>query len=292
MGVLLADFGSQKLSAYLELAKPRITTLILLVAIAGFWLGSEGTPNWPRMLSAITGIGFLAAGIFALNQYMERDIDALMVRTGMRPLPTGRLKPSEALWFGIAMLVLAAASLTLLVNALCGVLALATAGSYLFLYTPLKRITPHCTLVGAFPGAMPPLMGWAAARGELSVEAWVLFAILFLWQFPHFHSIAWLYREDYGRAGIRMWPVIEPDGRVTMRQIAGFTSLLLPVSLLPAFLQLSGTAYLWGAAILGALFLYFGLRATVIRTNVQARQLLLASVLYLPVLFVLMVMDR
>jgi heme o synthase len=281
-----------KLLAYLELTKPRITVLLLLVAMAGFWLGSQGTLQWGRMLHTIVGVSLLASGIFALNQYLERDLDAVMRRTEDRPLPTGKLRPEEALWFGIVITVLGILYLARLVNLLSGLVALLTATSYLFLYTPLKRKTPHCTLIGAFPGATPPLVGWAAARGELGVEAWTLFAILFLWQFPHFHSIAWLYREDYARAGVFMWPVIEPEWKVTSRQILGFSALLLPVSLLPALLGVSGTIYFCGAAMLGGAFFYLGVRTVIEKSKWQAQRLLLASVLYLPVLLMLMVMDK
>ena len=226
----------ERLAAYFELTKPRITALIFLVAVAGFWLGSPGTPDGRRLLDTLVGIGLLAGGIFTLNQYLERDIDALMRRTWRRPLPAGRLRPAEALWFGIVLSVAGVLWLGFRVNAISGLIALATLVSYLFLYTPLKTRTPHCTLIGAFPGAVPPLLGWVAARGELTVEAWVLFAILFLWQFPHFHSIAWLYREDYARAGIRMLPVVEEDGKMTARQIVGFTFLLVIVSTVPSLL--------------------------------------------------------
>jgi protoheme IX farnesyltransferase len=171
-------------------------------------------------------------------------------------------------------------------------LALFTFSSYLFLYTPLKTRTPHCTFIGAFPGAMPPLLGWAAVRGELTPEAWTLFAILFFWQFPHFHSIAWLYREDYARADIRMWPVVEPEGRMTFWQIVGFAALLVPVSLLPAALGLSGMIYICGAVMLGAWLLYHSIQAAMRRSQRQAQRLLLASVVYLPVLLGLMVLDR
>ena len=188
--------------------------------------------------------------------------------------------------------MLAIVWLALAVNWLTGTLAAATAAGYLFLYTPLKTRTPHSTLAGAFPGAMPPLLGWAAVRGELSVEAWVLFAILFLWQFPHFHSIAWLYREDYGRAGVRMWPVVEPAGRIMGRQIVAFTVLLLPVSLLPWALGASGQAYVWAAGVLGLLFLYCAVRMALLRSTWQAQRLLLASVVYLPVLLMVMVLDK
>jgi protoheme IX farnesyltransferase len=281
----------QKLPAYMELAKPRITVLILLVATAGFWLGSTGAPDGRRLFDSVIGISLLAAGIFALNQYMERNLDAVMRRTEARPLPAGRLTPGEALWFGIVTSVLAIVALAV-VNPLSGMLALITFSTYLFLYTPLKKKTPHCTLIGAFPGAMPPLLGWAAVRGELSPEAWTLFAILFFWQFPHFHSIAWLYREDYARAGIRMWPVVEPEGKTTFSQIVVFASLLVPVSLLPAVLGLSGLFYISGAVILGAWLLYCSIRAGARKSQREAQRLLLASVLYLPMLLGLMVLDK
>ena len=182
--------------------------------------------------------------------------------------------------------------LALRVNLLSGLLAFLTLASYLFLYTPLKTRTPHCTLIGAFPGAVPPLLGWAAARGELTIEAWILFAILFLWQFPHFHSIAWLYREDYARAGIRMLPVVETEGKMTGRQIVGFTFLLVLVSAVPSLLSLTGPIYLFGALIASALFFYLGIRTARVQSKWQARRLLLASVFYLPILFSLMVLDK
>ena len=281
-----------KVSAYAELTKPRITMLILLVAVAGFWMASSGAPDAGLMARMTAGVALLAGGIFALNQYMERGLDALMRRTESRPLPEGRLLPAEALRFGLASTALAIVWLALAVNWLTGALAVVTAAGYLFLYTPLKTRTPHSTLAGAFPGAMPPLLGWAAVRGELSVEAWTLFAILFLWQFPHFHSIAWLYRDDYARAGVRMWPVVEPGGRMMGRQIVAFTILLMPVSLLPWALGSSGQAYLWGAGILGLAFLYCAFRMAFLRSTWQAQRLLLASVLYLPGLLMLMVLDK
>lgn len=287
-----ANAGLRRLTAFIELSKPRLTALILVVAAAGFWLASEGSPDGRRLTGAIVGVSLLAAGIFALNQYLERDVDARMRRTEGRPLPAGRLTAREALWFGGIVSAVAVACLGLVVNALCGVLAVITITSYLFLYTPLKLRTPHCTLIGALPGAMPPLYGWAAARGELGVEAWVLFAILFLWQFPHFHSIAWLYREDYARAEIRMWSVVEPEGKTLGRQIVAFSVLLVPASALPAALGMSGVVYFWGALGLGGLFLYLGIRAARLKSKWQARRLLLASVLYLPALFALMVLDK
>lgn len=278
-------------AAFVELTKPRITFLIVLTSAAGFALGSAKV-NYVAMLSAMLGIGLLSSGIATLNQYMERDLDGLMRRTADRPLPTGKLFPWEALVFGIGLTVAAEVYLAVLVNPLSALLGLTVIAGYLFGYTPLKTRTSLSTLVGAFPGAVPPLVGWTAARGELSLEAWVLFAILFLWQFPHFLAIAWMYREDYARAGILMLPVVEPDGRVTGQQIVIYTLMLLPVSLLPTVLGMSGQIYFVGAIILGGLFLYSSFKAAFSQSRQAARRLLLASVIYLPLLFILMVIDR
>jgi protoheme IX farnesyltransferase len=215
-----------------------------------------------------------------------------MRRTANRPLPSGRLLPSQALTFGVGLIVSAEIYLAVLVNPLTALLGLTVIAGYLFGYTPLKTKTSLSTMVGAFPGAVPPLIGWAAARGSIGIEAWVLFAILFLWQFPHFLAIAWMYREDYSRAGILMLPVVEPDGRVTAQQIVVYTVLLLPVSLLPTALGISGKVYLFGAIVLGLLFLYSSLRAAFSKSRHEARRLLLASVIYLPLLFILMVLNR
>jgi protoheme IX farnesyltransferase len=279
-------------AAYLELTKPRITFLIVLTAAAGFALASPGHVDYRAMLTAMVGIALLSSGIATLNQYMEKDLDALMRRTATRPLPTGKLLSWEALAFGVGLTVLAEIYLVVLVNPLSAVLGLTVIAGYLFAYTPLKTRTSLSTFVGAFPGAVPPLIGWASARGTIGVEAWVLFAILFLWQFPHFLAIAWMYREDYARAGILMLPVVEPDGRVTGQQIVLYTVMLLPVSLLPTFLGTAGKIYFAGALVLGLLFLYFSLRAAFSKSRQAARQLLLASVIYLPLLFILMVLDR
>src|SRR6266446_4790563 len=281
-----------RVAAYLELTKPRITFLIVLTAAAGFALASPGRVDYGAMLTAMVGIALLSSGIATLNQYMERDLDGLMRRTANRPLPSGKLLPWEALAFGAGLTVLAEIYLAVLVNPLSAVLGLTVISGYLFAYTPLKTRTSLSTFVGAFPGAVPPLIGWASARGTVGVEAWVLFAILFLWQFPHFLAIAWMYREDYTRAGILMLPVVEPEGRVTAQQIIVYTLMLLPVSLLPTLLGTSGRIYLYGAIVLGLLFLGASVRAAFSKSRQQARQLLLASVLYLPLLFILMVLNR
>ncbi|MGI8734356.1 MAG: heme o synthase [Pyrinomonadaceae bacterium] len=282
----------ERIAALVELTKPRITFLIVLTSAAGFYLASPGNVNYRLLLSAMFGITLLSSGVATINQYMERDLDGLMRRTANRPLPSGRLLPWEALWFGASLIVLAEVYLAVLVNPLTGLLGLTVIAGYLFGYTPLKTKTSLSTLVGAFPGAVPPLIGWTAARGELSLEAWVLFAILFLWQFPHFLAIAWMYREDYARAGILMLPVVEPEGRVTRQQIVIYTVMLLPVSLLPYALGISGKVYLIGAAILGLVFLFSSVRAAISLSRHEARRLLLASVIYLPLLFILMVLNR
>lgn len=290
LGLPVAIAG--RVAAYVELSKPRVTTLILVVAAASFWLASDGVLELSRLASLTIGVVLLASGIFTLNQFMERDLDAKMRRTDMRPLPTGRLSPAEALTFGLVASAAAIWWLAAAVNALCGLLAVGTLASYLFLYTVLKTRTPHSTLLGAFPGAAPPLFGWAAATGELSAGAWVLFGVLFLWQFPHFHSIGWLYREDYARAGIRLWPVIAPEGSVTRWQIVLPAALLVPVSLLPGVVGMSGTIYGIGAVILGSVFLHRSVASVQRVSKIEARRLLVASVVYLPLLFAVMVLDR
>ena len=281
-----------KLAAYVELTKPRITFLVSLTAAAGFCMGSADGVDYLRLINMSVGIALLSSGASALNQYYERDLDRLMRRTQARPLPAGKLSPSEAAVFGISLSIIATLYLAIFINGLSALLGLATLASYLFVYTPLKTKTTLSTVFGAFPGAMPPFIGWVAARGQIGVEAWILFAILFLWQFPHFLAIAWMYRDDYARAGIKMLPVVEPEGRVTGQQIITYTVLLVPVSLLPAAVGIAGPVYLVGATVLGIGFLFFSVKAALVRTTWQARKLLLASVLYLPALFALMVLNR
>lgn len=294
---LLADEGarlsaSEILRAFVDLTKPRITFMVVLTTIAGFCLASVQAIDWPKLLHLMVGIGLLSSGISTINQWMERDLDALMLRTQDRPLPTGRLSPMQAIVFGATLTAGSIVYLIIFSNGLTALLGVITAASYLLLYTPLKTRTTLSTVWGAFPGAMPPLVGWAAARDSLSLEGWVLFAILFLWQFPHFLAIAWMYREDYARAGIKMLPVVEPEGRITSQQIVLYTLMLLPVSLLPTLMQISGWLYFSGAVVLGLGFLYYSIRAATMRTTWQARRLLLASVLYLPLLFALMVLNH
>ncbi|HSB11050.1 MAG TPA: heme o synthase [Blastocatellia bacterium] len=288
-----AQSGSAaRLAAYIELTKPRITFLVVLTAAAGYCMGSASGIDYAGLVNMAVGIALLSSGIGTLNQYLERNSDRLMRRTQARPLPSAKLRPAEAAIFGILLSIVATAYLAVFINPLSAVLGVATLASYLFVYTPLKTKTTLSTVLGAFPGAMPPFIGWVAATGAITIEAWVLFAILFLWQFPHFLAIAWMYRDDYARAGIKMLPVVEPEGKVTGQQIISYTLLLLPVSLLPAAVGLAGSVYLVGAGVLGLVFLYFSARAALARTARQARRLLLASVLYLPVLFALMVLNR
>jgi protoheme IX farnesyltransferase len=281
----------ERVAAYAELTKPRITFLIVLTSAAGFALASRGAVDYVGLFRSLLGIALLSSGIATLNQYAERDLDGLMRRTASRPLPSGKLAPWEALAFGAGITILAEIYLLVLVNPLSALLGLTVIAGYVFAYTPLKTRTTLSTLVGAFPGAVPPLIGWTAARGTISLEGWILFALLFLWQFPHFLAIAWMYREDYARAGILMLPVVEPDGRVTAQQIVVYTVMLLPVSLLPTVMGMAGRVYFVGAIVLGLLFLYSSLRAAFSMSRQQARRLLLASVLYLPLLFGLMVLN-
>jgi protoheme IX farnesyltransferase len=278
--------------AFVELTKPRIAFLLVLTSAAGFYLASAKGFNTLLFIHAMAAITLLAFGVATLNQYIERRLDRLMPRTAERPLPTRKVTPLEALVFGVLQCVVAEAYLFFAVNALTALLGLVVIVGYVFLYTPLKTRTSLSTVIGAVPGAMPPLMGWTAATNEITVVAWALFATQFLWQFPHFLSIAWLYRSEYARAGILMLPVIEPTGRLTARQIVLFTIMLVPVSLAPYFFGVSGLLFLVGALLLGMWFLWVSVSAARTRSDEKARRLLLASVLYLPILFLLMVLDK
>jgi protoheme IX farnesyltransferase len=281
---------------YIELTKPRITWLILMSTGIGYFFGLPSHAwreiNWLLLLNTILGTGLIASGTAALNQWYERAADLKMHRTAGRPLPSGRLTAGRALAFGIALSVGGFVELWLGVNLLSGLIGAFTLASYLFLYTPMKQRTWWSTTVGAIPGAMPPMIGYAAAAGVITRESWVLFAILFLWQFPHFYSIAWMYKEDYARAGIRMLPVVEPDCRSTARQIVLYGIALIPVSLVPGMLGMTGRIYFIGALILGLVYLYSGVRVALERTLVRARAVLLTSVLYLPLIYGLMLLDR
>ena len=282
----------ERVAAFVELTKPRITFLIVLTSAAGFCLGSKAQVDYTALFNALFGIALLSSGIATLNQFMERGLDGRMRRTLARPLPSGKLTPAQALWFGVALTVVAEVYLALFVNLLTAAFGVSVIVGYLFCYTPLKTRSSLSTVVGAFPGAMPPLMGWTAATGHAGLEAWALFAILFIWQFPHFLAIALMYREDYARAGILMLPVVEPDGRLTAQQIVIWTLLLVPVSLFPTVLGTTGAVYFYGAFLLGLLFLATSVHAALSKSRQGARRLLLASVLYLPVLFGLMVFNK
>jgi len=286
---------------YIELTKPRITWLILMSTGIGYFFGLPAATNWWDFLKGIhplslwhtiLGTALIASGTAALNQWYEREADHKMFRTAGRPLPSGRLCARRALAFGLVLSAAGFVELWLGVNLLSGLIGAFTLASYLFLYTPMKQRTWWSTTVGAIPGAMPPMIGYAAAAGAITRESWVLFAILFLWQFPHFYSIAWMYREDYARAGILMLPVVEPDGRSTARQIVLYGLALIPVSLVPGMLGMSGRIYLAGALLLGLWFLYSGVRVALERSLVRARGVLITSVIYLPLIYGLMLLDR
>ena len=277
---------------YVVLTKPRLTALAVIAAVVGFLMAAARPLHLALLFSTMFGAALVGAGANALNQWMERDADALMRRTHARPLPAGRMPPANALGFGAALAVLGLACLAWRTNLHAAGLGLLTLISYLGIYTPMKRRTPLCTLAGAVPGALPPLIGWAAARGSLELGAWVLFAILFLWQLPHFLALAWVHREEYARAGFRMLPVVDPDGESTSRQMILYGAALLPTSLLPTILGLTGPRYFIGAGVIGVWFLWMAIGAARQRSPALANRLFLASIGYLPMLFVLMVVDR
>lgn len=283
---------SVRVRDFVELTKPRITWLILMSTAVGYYFGHSGQWAFWHMLHALIGTGLIASGTAALNQWYERDADVKMRRTHDRPIPSGRIRPVQAFWFGVALEALGSLELWLGVNLLTAALGIVTIFLYLFAYTPLKQKTWWSTTIGAIPGAMPPLIGYAAAANQLTPGAWALYAILLIWQFPHFYAIAWMYREDYSRAGIKMLPVVEPDGQSTARQIVIYSVLLIPVSLLPMWLGMAGSIYMVGSLALGLAFLYSGIRVSFDRSRLRARQVLLASVVYLPVLYGLMVLNR
>ena len=272
----------------MELTKPRITFLVLVTTLVGFYMGSQDGLRLLLLFHTILGTALVAGGASALNQYVERDLDARMMRTRTRPLPDGRLLPNEALAFSAIISAIGVAYLMIFVNVLTGVIGILTLAGYIFVYTPLKTRTTLCTLIGAFPGAAPPLMGWTAARGEIDVVALTLFAILFLWQMPHFFAIAWIFTEDYARGGFSM----HVSGESTGRQIVFFCCALIPISVLPTALGLTGMTYLVGAILLGFVYLGYGFAVALFRSTTHAQRLLRVSILYLPVLLVLMMVDK
>lgn len=280
------------LAVFSDLIKARLTFLVLLTTLVGFYAGFTGTVDWILLLHTMLGTALVASGAAALNQFLEREHDAKMPRTEDRPLPSGRMQPNTVLLLGGACGAVGLIYLAVAVNLATGVLGAITLGSYLFIYTPLKRVTTLNTIVGAVPGALPPLMGWTAARGEITLEGWSLFAILFFWQLPHFLAIAWIYREQYARAGYMMLPVVDPSGHRTGRQAVSHTLGLLPVSLSPFLFHLAGPVYLCGALVLGLAYLWFAVRFSRQLTIPRARGLFFASILYLPLLLGLMVLDK
>jgi heme o synthase len=275
-----------------DLFKARLTFLVLLTTLVGFYIGSRGPINYLLMVHAVLGTAMVAAGAAALNQLLEREFDAKMKRTASRPIPSGHMTADTALIIGAACSAAGLLYLAYAVNLITAVLGAATLCSYLFVYTPMKRLTSLNTAIGAIPGALPPLMGWTAARGEITNEGWALFAILFFWQLPHFLAIAWIYREEYARAGFMMLPVLDPTGERTGRQALSHTLGLLPISLCPFVFKLVGPVYLGGALILGAGFLWCAFRFSRELSIARARALFYASILYLPLLLGLMVLDK
>ncbi len=284
--------GYRRVGDFFELTKPRVALMVLVTTFVGFYLGSEPMAGYFRLIETLVGTALAAGGTLALNQFLEREADALMERTRHRPLPDGRIQPSEALLFGVLVTAAGLLILALAVNMLSALVTASIVGSYLLIYTPLKQKSSLCGAIGAVPGALPPLIGWAAASGGLDVQAWVLFAIMFLWQIPHTLAIARLYRDDFAKAGIQFLPVVESDGWTTGRQVITHTLALLAVSLLPTLLGLAGSVYFLVAFLLGLGFLACAVRLAVSQSLASARRLLFASLIYLPVLLVVMALDR
>jgi protoheme IX farnesyltransferase len=277
---------------YLALTKPRLNVLVVATSAAGYYLGAFGPIDPAAMAQAVCGTALVAGGAAVLNQLYERDTDALMRRTRTRPLPAGRVTPADARMFGLLLSIAGLALLTVRANAIAAALALGTLLVYLVVYTPMKRRTPVATLVGAIPGALPALIGWTASRGRVDAGGAALFAIVFLWQIPHFMAIAWLYREDYGNAGFPMLPVIDPQGRRAGRHAVWYAAALLPVSLLPAFVGIAGSIYLGVAAALGVALVALSARFARTRSDGAARALFLGSITYLPLLWIAMIGDK
>jgi protoheme IX farnesyltransferase len=283
---------TRALADYVALTKPRLNVLVVASSAAGYYLGAPALLDVAAMAQAVGGTALVAAGAAALNQFAERDIDTMMRRTRTRPLPAGRLSPSDALTFGLALFAAGLAVLALTVSMLATTLAFVTLVVYLGVYTPMKRRTPLATLVGAVPGALPPLIGWSASHGSIAGGGEALFAIVFLWQIPHFMAIAWLFRDDYGKAGLPVLPVLEPDGRRTGRTGMVYAGALIPISLLPWLIGMTGLSYAAVAAALGLGLLWLAIRFAMMRSNAAARALFLGSIIYLPALWIVMIADR
>jgi protoheme IX farnesyltransferase len=283
---------SARANGYVALTKPDVSFLVLMTTAAGYYMGVRGPVGWLHMIHAVFGTMLIAGGTAALNHYIERDSDGSMRRTASRPLPSGVLQPREALLFGLGLSIAGAVDLYFVAGMLAAALGVATCLSYLLAYTPLKKRTVWATFVGAFPGAIPPMIGWVAATGSLDRGAWLLFAILFLWQFPHFHAIAWMYREDYARAGILMLPVVDREGKRTFRQIILYAAALVGVSLLPALLGLAGVLYFFGALVICTALVQVCLWAASNKSNTRAKWLMHATVMHIPLLLGLMIYDK
>ena len=284
--------GRTRASDFLALAKPRLNSLVIATTAVGYYMGAGNRVDVLACAHTLIGTALVAGGAAALNQVAERDVDGRMQRTRLRPMPDGRLQPAEAWRFGVVLVAIGLFQLGFGANLLAAAVALATLVTYISVYTPLKRRTSAATVIGAVPGALPPVVGWAAARGALTVEALALFLIVLLWQVPHFFAIAWMYREDFKKAGFPFLPVVDPDGRRTARQIVLYASALLPVSLVPTLVGLTGGTYLVGAGLLGLGFLLLALRFAASRTSNRARSLFRGSIAYLPLLWGLMVTER
>jgi protoheme IX farnesyltransferase len=283
---------SSVIADYLALTKPRLNFLVVLTSAAGYYLGGASAPQFWPMAQAVAGTALVAGGAAVLNQVYERDTDRLMRRTRLRPLPDGRVTAGEARIFGIAIAGMGLALLAVATNIAAMLLALATLAVYLIVYTPMKRRSSMATLLGAIPGALPALIGWTAARGTKSIGGWVLFGIVFIWQIPHFMAIAWMYREDYRSAGFPMLPVVEPDGRRTGQQALLYAIALLPMSVAPSFVDVSGWAYFWVALVLSAALLVLAARFAARRSDIAARWLFFGSITYLPLLWAAMMLDH
>ena len=283
---------SARLADLKELTKPGITVMVVLTAGLGYLLAEQDAISFALLVNTLVGTGLVSAGASVLNQVIERETDALMRRTAQRPLPAGRMGPDAALLFGVALGVAGLAQLALAVNLLTALLGAIALAGYVFVYTPLKRVSSLATVIGAIPGAIPPMMGWSAVRNDVDLAAWVLFGILFFWQMPHFLAIAWLCRDDYRDAGFPMLTVGDTDGHRTARQVLLYGAVLVPISLMPSLLGLMGTVYFVGALVLGLVYLGFGVGFARSRTTPGARWLMLASILYFPAVLLVMLLDR
>ena len=288
----MALSSRSRAGAYVALTKPDVSFLVLITTAAGYYMGARGPVNWLHMLQTVFATMLIAAGTAALNHYIERESDRYMRRTASRPLPSGVLQPAQALVFGIVLSAAGALALYVVAGWIAALLGVVTCVGYLFGYTPLKKRTVWATFIGAFPGAIPPMIGWVAATGSLDRGAWLLFGILFLWQFPHFHAIAWMYREDYARAGIQMLPVVDPEGKRTFRQIIWTAVGLIGVSLLPSVVGLAGMMYFFGALVVSLGLLQVCVWAASMKTNVRAKWLMHATVMHIPLLLGLMAYDK